>query len=158
MSAIEKLIEIKNVDQTYQLLLQHINNPKFSKWKQLAITSSDGNNLFDGAGSLYDYQKKEFIAHTEQFTKINEVFSGTEVEVLYNGVKNFASEKYNVNIGRVRLMRLEPKTCLTYHIDLEEFRFHIPLVSNNKCFFVVNDLIYRRFVLNLYNVDISLIL
>ncbi|MEQ1723161.1 MAG: aspartyl/asparaginyl beta-hydroxylase domain-containing protein [Pseudobdellovibrio sp.] len=143
MSAVEKLIEIKNADTVYKLLLKYVDCADFKKWKQLSLTSSDGNSLFDGVGSLYNYEKKEFIAPTEKFNILNNVFVSTEVESLYMFVKNFAMQNYQVNIGRVRLMRLEPKTCLTYHLDLEEFRFHVPLISNEKCFFVVNDLVYR---------------
>jgi hypothetical protein len=115
----------------------------FQRYHQLSITSRQGHDLFDGIGSLYDYSQQKFHSHTSEFTKLNHVFENTAVEQAYLFVKSIAEKEYGVRIGRVRLMRLLPKTCLSYHIDPEEFRFHIPLVTNNKCFFVVEDQVFR---------------
>ena len=41
------------------------------------------------------------------------------------------------NLYRVRLMNLKPKRCYTYHYDLTK-RFHIPIETNDKCFFIVD--------------------
>ena len=34
-------------------------------------------------------------------------------------------------------MNLKPKKCYTYHYDLTK-RFHIPIETNDKCFFIVD--------------------
>ena len=34
-------------------------------------------------------------------------------------------------------MNLKPKRCYTYHYDLTK-RFHIPIKTNDKCFFIVD--------------------
>lgn len=39
---------------------------------------------------------------------------------------------------RTRVMDMRPKTCYTYHRDPSP-RLHIPLVTNDSCFFVVDD-------------------
>ena len=43
---------------------------------------------------------------------------------------------------RTRVMRLRPKTCYSYHVDLTK-RIHIPLITNNDCFMIINDELYR---------------
>ncbi len=39
-------------------------------------------------------------------------------------------------------MKLKSKTCYSYHQDQGK-RFHIPLITNDNCFFVVEDKIVR---------------
>ena len=46
------------------------------------------------------------------------------------------------NLHRVRLMNLKSKTCYSYHEDQGK-RFHIPLITNDNCFFVIDDEIKR---------------
>jgi len=43
---------------------------------------------------------------------------------------------------RTRLMKMKPKTCYSYHQDYTK-RIHIPLITNDKCFFVIDDEIIR---------------
>ncbi len=116
--------------------------PQFQKVLQFSVTSTKGEDVFEGTGSLYDYSKKEFTASTDQFTELNSIFRGTSFETVYKQIQS-AAENYGVKIGRSRWMRLNPKTCLSLHSDLDEFRFHIPVKTNDKCFFVVDDICYR---------------
>ena len=46
------------------------------------------------------------------------------------------------NLYRVRLMKLKSKTCYSYHQDQGK-RFHIPIITDDNCFFVVDDKIVR---------------
>ena len=46
------------------------------------------------------------------------------------------------NLYRVRLMNLKSKTCYSYHQDQGK-RFHIPIITDDNCFFVVDDKIVR---------------
>ncbi len=116
--------------------------PQFQKVLQFSITSTKGEDIFEGTGSLYDYGKKEFTSSTDQFTILNSVFKGSTFETVYNQVSSIAKQ-YGVKIGRSRWMRLNPKTCLSLHWDPDEFRFHIPVKTNEKVFFVVDDVCYR---------------
>ena len=43
---------------------------------------------------------------------------------------------------RVRIMRLKSKTCYSYHQDWDK-RFHLPLITNDECFFIIEDIISR---------------
>ena len=53
---------------------------------------------------------------------------------------NFILKK--LNITRTRVIKLAPKTCYSYHQDPSK-RVHIPLITNEKCFFVVADEVIR---------------
>ena len=46
------------------------------------------------------------------------------------------------NLYRVRLMNLKSKTCYSYHRD-QCRRFHIPIITNDNCFFVIEDRLAR---------------
>lgn len=47
-----------------------------------------------------------------------------------------------LNVYRARVMRMKPKTCYSYHQDYTR-RLHIPLITNDKCFFVIDDEVVR---------------
>ena len=53
---------------------------------------------------------------------------------------NFTLKK--LNMTRTRVMKMAPKTCYSYHRD-QCRRFHIPMITNEKCFFVVADEVIR---------------
>ena len=47
-----------------------------------------------------------------------------------------------LKIHRTRLMRLLPQTCYSYHKDTSQ-RVHIPLITNENCFIIVDDILKR---------------
>jgi Aspartyl/Asparaginyl beta-hydroxylase len=59
-------------------------------------------------------------------------------------IKDLEHYVWNVHrskVGRARLMRMKPKSCLTYHRDDSSVRLHIPIVTNEGCFFINNDIV-----------------
>ena len=76
-----------------------------------------------GKGMNLPAKEKEFIYPLFNIPYINSII---KVHKLY----------------RVRLMKLKSKTCYSYHQDQHK-RFHIPIISNNNCFFVIDDEIKR---------------
>lgn len=48
----------------------------------------------------------------------------------------------SLGLYRTRLIKMKPKTCYTYHRDPSQ-RVHIPLVTNEKCMFIIDDQVYR---------------
>lgn len=90
-----------------------------------------------GAGSI-----KDMGVSTGNFAYLAEEFKGTRVEAVIRDVRRLAIN-YHTKIGRVRLLRLKPKTCYSLHTDKEEFRFHIPLVTNRSCLFICGEQISR---------------
>lgn len=135
MKSIESLNYRISVDEVFKCL-PDLDENQFSNYTQIAITHSENNeDWFDGIGSLYDYNLKKITRNTLDYIILNKYFDNSYIEQLINDVKILANND-KVNIGRIRLMRLLPKTCYTLHQDLEEFRYHIPLITNDKCFFV----------------------
>ena len=111
---------------------------------QVCLTHRPGQEPYkDGCGSAYiDNDLNQKIFDEKDFTELvgqheNPIYS------IIEQVKAIALENYGLSIGRIRFMTQNPKTCLSYHRDIEEFRFHIPLHTNIRCFFVVNDRVFR---------------
>ena len=63
---------------------------------------------------------------------MNEELSGTYFDVLY--------EKWSAicNVSRIRLIKLNPKRCLTWHTDACK-RIHCPIITDERCKFVIGD-------------------
>lgn len=88
----------------------------------------------DGVGSLYDHESQEHTQDESMFRFMNpatpqpvmQIFNHLLIIALANGV----------SIGRVRLMKQKPKTCLSLHSDTDRFRFHVPVYTNPDAFFV----------------------
>lgn len=63
---------------------------------------------------------------------------------------NSLLEKYS--LVRTRIMKMAERSCYTWHRD-SSVRLHIPLVTNDFCFFVVEDKIVRMEAGNAYLLD-----
>lgn len=121
--------------------------PDFDLVQQLSVThSQNSDSWFDSTGSLFNYNTNTFERRTEDYTILNQHFAGTYLEAVIAQVQEQAKLDA-VEIGRIRFMYLQPKTCYTLHRDIEEFRYHIPIVTNPKCFFVNADKIERMTVI-----------
>lgn len=68
----------------------------------------------------------------EMFTEVVDVFKNTVFEDCVNELKKY------YKLGRVRLMRLKPKSCLSWHYDYSP-RIHLPLKTQEGCFMVIED-------------------
>jgi hypothetical protein len=55
---------------------------------------------------------------------------------LFEDIYNLVSNKYK--IGRMRLMKLEPKTCLSWHRDADS-RLHYPIKTQKGCLMIIED-------------------
>lgn len=109
-----------------------------------------------GTGSLvYDWDKSKIITdehgnerihvperekHLNEydFTVLCKHFKRTVLEDIYNQL----TQKYYV--GRVRLMRSKPKTCLSWHKDNSR-RIHLPIKTQEGCFMVIeNEILHLK--------------
>lgn len=115
-------------------------NEGFENFNQISLRAQGG--WFGGIGSLYDTTTKTFTDSTENYTDWNPVLRGTYLETALLTVEEMA-KKDGKKLGRVRVMRLPPKSCLTLHTDPDEHRYHIPLQTHYGCFFVVGQEIVR---------------
>ena len=94
-----------------------------------SLTFIHGENAFDENGEL----NKHTIKLTEDdFTEFNEDLKDTYFYEVYK----ILSADYQ--IGRMRLMSVPPKKCLSWHADPEE-RIHVPLITNESCRLVIDD-------------------
>ena len=119
---------------------------------QICLTTRPGeeSNTKLGVGSLtYDWdakqKQKSEEGHTSiilpkntsgtietDFTILCEQFKDTLFEEIYKMLMT------HYNVGRLRLMRTEPKSCYTWHVDSSP-RFHYPIKTQEGCFMVIED-------------------
>lgn len=92
--------------------------------RQLCLTSRPGaaQPLSDGVGW---YEGSE-----TDFTVFNEEFRGTIFEEFYETVP--------YHLGRVRLMRMPPRSCYSFHQDKEP-RLHIAIQTHENAYLLVDD-------------------
>lgn len=89
--------------------------------------------------------RKKFLKQ-EEFTEVCDLYRG-----MYIGeVIQYLYDEYHASRGR--LMMLDWKTCLTYHADATT-RLHVPIVTNENCFMVINDNVVRLPFGDAYIVD-----
>jgi len=125
-------------------------------FRQICIntTVNEPDNYVLGCGSLiYDWEnlkeeftttgelklvvpKKENIIKDSDFTILCSQFKNTIFEEVYNTVK----EKFN--IGRFRLMMINPKTCLSWHTDSSP-RLHYPIKTQEGCMMIIEDEVFH---------------
>ena len=106
-----------------RILLETQILPKYED--QLALQKAPGSKL-SGQGTLSD---------------LDDVTENMFTEFIYDmSYTNSILKKHNVY--RARLMKLKPRSNYTYHQDYTK-RFHIPLITNDKCFFVIDEKVIR---------------
>lgn len=111
----------------------------------LNATKDDPTNCLTGRGSLfYDWDnassingkivvpRRKIPLKEQDFTILCEGFKNSVFEDVYNKI----IEKYKV--GRIRIMKSLPKTCLTWHVD-DTPRIHYPLKTQAGCFMVIEN-------------------
>jgi hypothetical protein len=96
--------------------------PLFVK-NRLYVTSRPGaaDPLHDGEGWLPEGETEA------NFTVLNAPFVGTAVEDLLKALP--------CRYGRIRLMRMSPKSCLSFHRD-DTTRLHLAITTNPACYMI----------------------
>ena len=95
-------------------------------WNNSKIDSVNG---IDNISNLFI--KSEQLNESD-FTVMCSQFKGTTFETVFN----MLNQKYI--LGRIRLMNLKPKTCLSWHVD-DSPRLHYPIITQEGCFLVIED-------------------
>ena len=111
----------------------------------LNSTTDDPDNYLLGRGSLvYDWDKsytvngelivpkRSNVLKEEDFVVLCSQFKNTLFEEVYNEL----NKKYV--LGRVRIMKSKPKTCLSWHTDSSP-RIHYPMKTQEGCLMVIDD-------------------
>lgn len=98
---------------------------------QIGVSHRPGakDRYFDASGSLYDKKTQQFIARESDFTEINDAVGEYTKQILKD-----LSLLENTKFGRIRYMRLMPRTGLSIHADLEQ-RYHLVLETNPNALF-----------------------
>jgi|Laugrespbdmm15sd_2_1035082.scaffolds.fasta_scaffold00184_4 hypothetical protein len=93
---------------------------------QIALRHRTGaeDEWLDAVGSFYDYDNNVYLAQEAEFSNWNQGIP----EYTKNQIIALA-EQQRFDVGRVRYMRLPPKTGLTVHTD-SNVRFHYVLTTN----------------------------
>ena len=95
-----------------------------------------------GASTLWE-NNVQVIQQSEYDSFIDALDDTYLLEVCSDVIK-YIQSSYSLAVGRVRIITLRPKVCLTYHTDPESsYRFHIPVVTNENVLFVVDDHVQR---------------
>ena len=93
---------------------------------QVALQGVEGNNdPFYGIGRLSEvsHREDEFIVPNFNMEYTNSVLK-------------------KLGMYRSRLMTMRETSCYSYHKDPTK-RIHIPLITNDKCFMVIDDIVHR---------------
>lgn len=146
-------IDLPNYD-TLLIELNSLLNLNILTWgthDQICLNSLPGHedNFHKGVGSLtldwnnHNTSSVNGISNIEvmpktiplteyEFTVLCNQFKGTIFETLYN----MLDRRYI--LGRVRIMKLNPKSCLSWHTD-ESGRLHYPILTQEGCLLVIED-------------------
>jgi hypothetical protein len=163
-------VKLLDIDFDYERIIKEFKSLDIETFlkeheKQMAIQCRQGievdKQLLDSCGSLiYDWdgyfpekdyensgpKKRDVILKEKDFNVTCDFFKDTYIgeiaETLY--------EKYKATRGR--FMMLGMKTCLTYHTD-QSTRLHIPLITDENCFMVIDDKVCRIPYPGTYEVD-----
>lgn len=139
MSFIKKInfnVDLAKVTDDLKSLLEvypwpEMNVEKQLPGNQLGITHRPGaeNIVLDASGSLYDKKLEKFIGKESDFTLWNPntpSYTRSIIEQL--------AEYESTAFGRIRFMRLMPKTGLSVHPDFE-MRYHLVINTNKYAYF-----------------------
>jgi len=129
--ALNFILTQADIDRMDQIGLTHIAGLYKDKWHQ-----SCGSLIYDyrsvnGDPNNRTKVKKSYVATENDFPEIIEEIKST---YFYNVYKTLSTE---FKIGRMRIMRMKPWTCLTWHHDSSK-RLHIPIISNPGNRLVIN--------------------
>jgi len=118
---------IKNLHKQYdieRILLELELLPEYDT--QISLQTIKGETDYNyGTGRLdnLEHKEKDFIVPLFDMPYTNSIIK-------------------DLGMYRTRVMRMHSKTCYSYHQDPTQ-RIHIPLITNDKCFMIIDDEIIR---------------
>ena len=142
-------------------LARILSNVDINRTGQLCLTHAPKRNshpdgpCYQGTGSLHyqwalhggDELIKTVLKNPlkeADFTDFIPDFEGTYFYDAWKKLKEFG-QSYTFgrfDIGRMRIVRLNPRECLTWHRDVTA-RIHIPIVTNKESRIVITDRVYH---------------
>lgn len=76
--------------------------------------------------------KREYVLAEEDFQFLCAQFYDTVFEEIYDELMGFCP------VGRLRIMKMEPRTCLSWHKD-DTDRIHYPMKTQPGCFMTIEE-------------------
>jgi hypothetical protein len=112
-----------------------------------------------GVESLYQRQGDDNVQVIDQseYDTFLSTIAGSYLESVCAAVIDYIDYDYKLSVGRVRVVNMPAKYGLTYHTDPEsQYRFHIPVVTNENVLFIVDDVVQRMPLRgSLYRLDVQ---
>ena len=118
------------------------------KYHQICLTKRDGQEaplcFYEGSGGVYrtmvdgqEVIRQQELDERDYCTFIPEI-GHTYFREVYDTLREFVGQKYDGALGRVRLIKSVPRTCLSWHRDPEP-RLHVPIVTNIGAKMIIED-------------------
>ena len=108
-----------------KILLEFESLPEYDN--QISLQTVEGcDDYFLGTGkltTLSSWKEKDFVIPLFDMPYTNSIIK-------------------DLGMYRTRVMRMHPTTCYSYHQD-PTMRIHIPLITNDKCFMIIDDEVIR---------------
>jgi len=122
-----------NYNQMIEDVYSIINTVGWGTYNQIGLNYRPNatNTWTDAVGGLFDRTTKQRIGYEKDFTVYNKIPSYLLKQF------NLLKQQENCNFGRIRLMRLTPRSGLSVHQDYET-RYHFVVDTNPKSFFCFN--------------------
>lgn len=127
-------IDFQKLKQNCEFFLEQ--NPFHPRRRQICLTHRKDSidPYYEGTGSLYNYEEARFVYDEKDFCIFHQDWRSSYLHEVYLQMKQLLPYQ----VGRVRLMLLNPATCLSIHKD-SGFRLHIPIETNPNSFFIFPD-------------------
>ena len=118
------------------------------KYHQICLTKREGQSapdcFYEGSGGIYrtmvdgqEVIRQQELDERDYCTFIPEI-NHTYFRLVYDTLREFVSQQYDGQLGRVRLIKSVPRNCLSWHRDPEP-RLHVPIVTNIGAKMVIED-------------------
>ena len=140
IEATDLVFDVKQLAYEYSVISNHVAAAQINLRKKSGMSDIEG--LTHRAGSLYE---NNIAVDNDRYwnTYITSLGISYTIETLKE-IESWVQTAYSAKVGRARYMALKPKSCLTYHKDNDNIlRVHIPIHTNDNCFFVNEDIVGR---------------
>lgn len=123
----------ENLSNDLELLLKRF---PFDNSNQIMLTSdrSTNQNPYEYVGSLFCKLSNKYLRKEYEFKYFIEAFK----DLIFYRIYQELSAVSPFQIGRVRLMKLNPKSCYSMHKD-DGIRYHVPLKTNEQAFLLFKE-------------------
>lgn len=146
MSHIKETSFSIDADKALAVLGEHLFHPDFTIKSRMFITNPPGVDALYGKppSSAYDVKAGGYVTVHQENMELNSRFKGTYLEEVVSEATSYL-EATGFDVGRFRVLKLQPLEAYNVHVDNNEYRFHIPLITSEFAFFITEgDITYMN--------------